>query len=246
VLELSSEKPGIVAPEEEPPPPPPEPEPAPAARTEPEAPEDESAWIEDYEEHINGEELPPPKPKKKRRHVGSIIVLVAIIIFMIVWTLFTPNIMPETGSAYETWQPTLYLGEFEGYRDIWAGNMTWGVAIRGEDATTNGTALNISVLVTKVDERLGNWFFQGTSVSLKNVSIYIDDEDETYLGSMSNWTKTDLGLLATVSITFDQPGEYYLYAYVKFMVFMDMRIGFLPLEAVQITRAYLDVPILVT
>ena len=205
----------------------------------------EEAWIEDYDEHINGKELPPPRPKKKR-HVGSIVVLVAIIIFLIVWTLFTPNVMPETGSAYETWEPNLYLGDFEGYRDIWAGNMTWGVAIRGPDATTVGTPINISVLVTKVDEKPGNWFFQGTSVSLKNVSVHIDDLDETYLGSMSEWHETDLGLLATVSISFDQPGEYYLYVYVKFMVFMDMRIGYLPLEAVQVPRAYLDIPILVT
>jgi hypothetical protein len=245
VLELSSEKPGIVAPEEEPPPPPPEPEPAPAAKKEPEAPENESAWIEDYEEHINGEELPPPR-RKKKRHMGLIIVLVAIIIFMIVWTLFTPNVMPETGSAYQTWEPTLYLGDFEGYRDMWAGNMTWGVAIRGQDAVMNHTVLNISVLITKVDEKPGNWFFQGTSVSLKNVSIYIDDENETYLGSMSDWTETDLGLLATVPVSFNKSGEYYLYVYVKFMVFEDMRIGFLPLEALQIPRAYLDVPIMVT
>ena len=248
MLELSSEKPGIVAPEEEPPPPPPEPEtePAPAAKKEPEAHEDESAWIEDFEEHINGEELPPPRPRKKKRHLGSIIVLAAVIIFLVVWTLFTPNIMPETGSAYETWEPNLYLGDFEGYRDIWAGNMTWGVAIRGQDATTVDTPINISVLITKVHEKPGNWFFQGTSISLKNVSVHIDDLNETYLGSMSEWTETSLGLVATVPISFNKSGEYELFVYVKFMVFMDMRIGFLPLEAVQIPRAYLDVPIVVT
>jgi len=219
-----------------------------SAETEEAEPSDQSAqeaWIEDYDEHINGEEPPPPRPRKKR-HVGSIIVLVAIIIFLIVWTLFTPNVMPETGPAYETWEPNLYLGEFVGYRDIWAGNMTWGLAIRGPDATSVDTAINISVLVTKVDEKPGNWFFQGTSVSLKNVSIYIDDLDSTYLGSMSDWRETDLGLLATVSISFDRPGEYDLYVYVKFMVFTDMRVGFLPLEAVQVPRAYLDVPIVVT
>jgi len=47
-------------------------------------------------------------------------------------------------------------------------------------------------------------------------------------------------------VSFDYPDSYYLYVYVKFLVTMDMRIGFLPLESVEIPQAYLDVPIVVS
>jgi hypothetical protein len=204
----------------------------------------EDAWAEVYEEAMDEEEPPPKRPKKKG-HTGSIIVVFIVLLFLILWTLFAPSVLSETQTAYKIWEPNLYLGEYEGTRDIWAGNMTWGIAIRGPSGASVGTAINISVLVTKVSERPGNWFFRGTSISLKNVSVYIHDADNTYLGSMSDWRETALGLLASVPITFDHPGDYDLYLYVKFLVVMDMRVGFLPLEAVQVPQIDFDVPITV-
>jgi len=242
-LELSSEKPGVVEPEEEPPPPS-ESEPEPEAKVEPEAPVDEHAWDEDYEEHIDGEESPPPSPKKKKRRYGGLIVLVAIIIILILWTVFTPKMLPEVGTTYVDSPMYADLGSYTGYRDIWAGNVTWGVAISGDDTTTVGATLNISVLVTKISEKPGNWFFQGTAISLRNVSFF--DENGTCVGTMANWTNEGIGLVATVPVQFDQPGEQYIYASLRFMVYMDMRIGFLPLEVVEINQAYLDLPILVS
>lgn len=243
MLELSSEKPGIVEPEEEPPPPPPEPEPEPAVKAEPEPIEDEDDWDEDYEEHIDGEEPPPQRPRKKRRY-GGIIVLAIIIFILVFWTVMSPKIMPEVGTTYTTSPRYANLGNYTGYRDIWAGNMTWGVAISGQNSTTVGTTINISVLVTKIYEKPGNWFFRGTSISLKNVSFF--DENGTCVGAMANWSDEGIGMIATVPVKFYQTGSYYLYAFIRFMVFMDMRIGYLPLETVQIAEAYLNVPIVVS
>ena len=242
MLELTSEKPGTEAVEEELPPPPPEPEPEPEA-AEPKDFEYEHSWDEDYEEHIDGKELPPPKPDKKRGY-GGLIVIIIIILILILWTVFSPKILPEVGSTYVESHHYANLGNYVGDRDIWAGEMVWGVAISGPSNATVGETIDITVMVTKISEKPGNWFFEGTAVSLRNVSFY--DENGTFVAEMSNWTSEDIGLVATVPVSFDYPDSYYLYVYVKFLVTMDMRIGFLPLESVEIPQAYLDVPIVVS
>ncbi len=241
--ELSSEKPGLDKVEEEPPPPPPEPEPEPVDESVSEGDIEEQVWDDDYDEHIDGEEPKVQKPRKKK-HYGAMIAMSVIIIFLVVWTVLAPDVMHEVGDAYVTSPHYANLGNYVGYRDIWAGNMTWGIAIRGENTTTVGSTLNISVLLTKIYEKPGNWFFQGAAVKLRNVSFF--DENGTCVGVMSNWTDEGIGLVATVPVKFTQSGSYYLYAYVRFIVTMDMRIGYLPLETVQIPQAYLDVPIVVT
>jgi hypothetical protein len=124
--------------------------------------------------------------------------------------------------------------------------MTWGLAIRGPDNAAVGEAITISVLVTKIYEKPGNWFFEGAGISLKNVSVFeYNDTDDTFLASMTDWTDSDLGPVAKITVVFDQPGTYDIFVYAKFLVNMDMKIGFLPLESVQVSRAYLDVPIVV-
>lgn len=244
MLELSSEKPGEGVLEEIPPP---EPELEPEAEPVPERPADELSWDEDYDQHMDVEELPPPKPKKKKKRTGLLIVVLVIVIFLVIWTVLSPEIMPEVGDTYITDDYYANLGNYTGYREIWAGNMTWGVAIRGPTSTTVGTTINISVLLTKVFEKPGNWFFRGTAVSLRNVSFYHDNFGSiSCVGTMSNWTHEEMGLVATVPIVLDQPGSYYLYLSMRFMVFMDMRIGYLPLETVDIPQAYLSVPIVVS
>jgi hypothetical protein len=93
--------------------------------------------------------------------------------------------------------------------------------------------MTFTVLVTKVYERPGNWFFRGTSVDLKNVSLF--KSDGTYLASMSNSSDLGYGVSATLSFNFTESGTYELSVYVKFMVYEMMRIGFMPLETVQVT-----------
>jgi hypothetical protein len=204
----------------------------------------EDAWAEVYEEGM--EEEPSPRRAKKRSHTGSIIAMFIVLLFLLLWTMLAPSVLSETQTTYKTWEPNLYLGQYEGSRNLWAGNMTWGVAIRGPSVASVGTAIDFSVLVTKVSERPSSWFVRGTSLSLRNASVYVHDANDTYLGSASDWRVTDLGLLATVPIAFDHPGEFDLYLYVKFLVVVDMRIGFLPLNAVQVPQIDFDVPIIVS
>lgn len=203
---------------------------------------DEFPWDEDYEEDIDAEEPPPPKPKKKR-HYGAVVITVVVLVVLILWTVFSPAVLPETGGTYVTSDKYANLGNYIGTRDIWAGNMTWGVGMSGPTSTTVGTTINISVVVCKVREKTSSWFFEGTSVRFRNVSFYT--EQGICVGTMSNWSNTRIGPVATVPVTLDQPGNYSLYLFMRFMVTMDMRIGFLPLETVQIPQAYLDEQIIV-
>ena len=225
-------------PEELPPPPPPEPE---APEPEPAAGKRKDAWEEDYEEHIKPEK--PMKPRK-RRHYGGIVIVVTIIVILVLWTFLSPKVMPQAGETYMSSQRYANLGSYIGYRDIWAGNMTWGFSISGPNTTHVGTVITISVLVTKVYEKPGNFFFRGSWISLKNVSIYSDND--TWLASMSNYTVGDFGPTASIPVSFDTTGEHDLYVRAKFLAYMDMRIGFMPLESVLSPAIYLDEPIVVS
>ena len=97
--------------------------------------------------------------------------------------------------------------------------------------------------LTKVYEKPGNWFFRGTTVTLNNVSLF--GMDGSYIAGMSNWTNVGYGLMATIPVTFAANGTYDLYVYAKFTVYEVMRIGYIPLEAVQIEAAYFDEPMVV-
>lgn len=223
---MSSEQPSSDVVEEPPPPPP-------AEKAEPEKPAEkpsEEEWKEDYDEMITPEK--PAKPKKKR-HWGGIIVVVIVIIALVIWTVLSPNIMPEKGDTYTSSPTYANLGNYTGYRDIWAGNMTWGISISGPTTGNVGSELTLTVLVTKVYERPGNWFFRGTSIDLQNVSVF--KTDGTFLASMSNKSDLGYGVSATVHLNFADNGSYQLQVYVKFMVYEMMRIGFMPLETVQVT-----------
>lgn len=228
------------APEELPPPPPPEPEPEKTVATSVKPPEE--VWMEDYDELIGPEEKPKPR-KRKNRHWGAIIVTVAVIVFFLAWTFLSPKVMTQVGQTYVNSATYASWGNFTGYRDIWAGNMTWGLSISGRSLTANSSSLEVHVLLTKVYEKPGNWFFRGTSVTLNNVSIF--EVDGTYVASMSNWTDVGYGLMATVPVTFATNGTYDLYVHAKFTVYEVMRIGFIPLEAVEIEAAYFDEPVIV-
>ena len=230
-------------PVEEPPPPPADELP------EGDIPALDEAFREDYDELVVYEEPVKPRRKKKRKY-GGVIVLVAIIVILLAWTLISPDVLPETGAVY-TESPTYSnLGNFIGYRDVWAGNMSWGLCFSGPNKTSVNEVIEIKVLFVKISEEPGNFFFAGTSISLRNVSIFIDnDGNDTYLASMTNVTDLGYGISATLRFSFDAPGNYSLYLHWKFLVNQVMRIGYIPLEMLTTDPAYptyLDVAIEVT
>jgi len=230
-------------PAEEPPPPPADELP------EGEIPPLDEAFKEDYDELVVTEEPVKPRRKKKRRY-GGIIALVVVIIILVVWTFISPDVLPETGTAY-TESPTYSnLGHFIGYRDIWAGNMSWGLCFSGPATASVDEVIEVKVLFVKISEEAGNFFFVGASISLRNVSIFIDDGlNGTYLASMTNVTDLGYGISATLRFSFDAPGTYSLYLHWKFLVNQVMRIGYIPLEMLTTDPqhpTYLDVAIEVT
>ncbi len=211
-----------------PPPPPDEQEPAP-----------ETVWEEDYDELVEPEK-PTIKPKKKG-HWGGIIVAIVVIIILVVWTIMSPKILPAQGETYIRSPAYASLGDFTGYRDIWAGNTSWGVSISGPANGTVNQPMQFMVLLTKISEKPGNWFLRGTSMDLRNVSVHL--MDGTFLGAMTNQTDLGFGISATVPVTFTSPGSFELYIHAKFLVLEVMRIGFIPLEMVNIPEADFDITI---
>ncbi|MCU0852830.1 MAG: hypothetical protein MUC90_06230 [Thermoplasmata archaeon] len=226
---------------EEPPPPPPADE-----LPEGDIPALDEAFKEDYDALVIQDEPVRPKRKKKRKY-GGIIVLAVVIFILLAWTLVSPDVMPETGTVYTESTTYSNLGHFIGYRDIWAGNMSWGLCFSGPNTTSVNEVIEIKVLIVKISEEPGNFFFVGTSISLRNVSIFI--EDGTYLASMTNLTDLGYGISVTLRFSLDAPGTYVLYLHWKFLVNQMMRIGYIPLEMLTTDPAYptyLDVPIVVT
>lgn len=216
-----------------------------ATKSSPAPSEEEDVWKEDYEEHIDAEPEPELKPRRRRgRGRLATIIIVIVLLFMVVWTIARPDMVPQSGEVYTNSPRYANLGSYLGWRATWAANTTWGISIGGENATSTGEVLNITVLITKVEEHPGNWFMRGTAISLRNVSVY--NSDGVFMASMSNWADLGFGLAATVPLVFSDPGVYELYVYVRFMVFIDMRIGFLPVEAIEVPQVYLDSKIIVT
>ncbi len=207
---------------------------------------EEDAWKEDYEELIEPEKQPRPR-RHKAMPWGSILVTAAILIILVVWTILSPGVMTQQGDTYTRSPIHASWGNYTGYRDIWAGNMTWGASVSGHATSAGNRSLEITVLITKVFERPGNWFFRGTAISLKNVSAYIGTLDNaTFLASMNRTAKHDYGVSATIPVSFAGPGVYDVFVKVQFMVYEVMRIGFIPLESVNMRAVYLDSPVVVT
>lgn len=228
-------------PEELPPPPPPDAEPPPPEKQH-EAPPSEDAWEEAYDELIEPDEK-PKRRKKKFRHWGAVIVTVGVIIFLVAWTLVSPDVLNPVGDAYTDSPTYARWGSYNGTRDIWAGETTWGVSVSGRATSAGNRSIQVDVLITKVSENPGNWFFRGTGIELRNVSLFT--EDGTYIASMSNQSDLGFGISASIPATFASAGVYELYVTVRFLVNEVMRIGFLPLETVNIQAVYLNLPIVV-
>lgn len=206
---------------------------------------EEDVWKEDYEELIEPEKRPTSHGHGTVPWVG-ILITTAIVIALVAWTILSPGIMLQQGDTYTSSPIHASWGNYTGYREIWAGNMTWGVSVSGHATSAGNLSVEITVLVTKVYEKSGNWFFRGTAISLKNVSVYIGPLDNaTFLASMTNTTEHDYGVSATIPATFGGPGVYELLIKTRFMVYEVMRIGFIPLESVNVYPIYLDSPLVV-
>ena len=207
---------------------------------------DENVWKEDYDDLVTPEETPKPV-KRTKMPWGAILITLLLILMLILWTIFSPNIMPQEGDTYTSSPTHASWGNYTGYLDIWAGNTSWGVSVSGHATSSGNRSIELKVLVTKVSERPGNWFFRGTAISLRNVSVFIGPSDNaTFLASMSNHTELEYGVLATVSAVFSGPGTYQLVVKVRFLVYEVMRIGFIPLESVNVYPVFIDSPVVVT
>jgi hypothetical protein len=207
---------------------------------------EEDVWKEDYEELIEPEKEPTPR-RRRKLPLGAILTTLAIVIALVAWTVLSPRVMPQQGDTYTRSPIHASWGNYTGYREIWAGNMTWGVSVSGHATSAGNLSVEITVLVTKIYERPGNWFFRGAAISLKNVSVYIGPLDNaTFLASMTNTTEHDYGVSATIPATFGGPGVYELLIKTRFVVYEVMRIGFIPLESVNVYPIYLDSPVVVS
>jgi len=207
---------------------------------------EEDVWKEDYEDLI----VPEKRPIQRGRRTmpwGSILITLGIVTALVAWTILSPGVMPQQGDTYTRSPIHANWGNYTGYRDVWAGNTTWGVSVSGHATSAGNLSIDITVLVTKVYERPGNWFFRGTAISLRNVSVYMGPTDNaTFLASMTSKTENDYGVSATVPVTFGSPGVYEIFVKARFVVYEVMRIGFIPLEALDVPPFYLDSPVVVT
>jgi hypothetical protein len=231
-------------------PPPPSDEKISEAAPPPAAPDEEplepgEEWIEEYEP-----EKEETKPRKRIPHRLGIIIAVAIVLILVIWTLLSPQVLPESGGTYLSSETYANLGSYDGTLDIWwlfnlvhVANTTWGVSVSGDQNVSAGQPATFHVLVTKVDEVMKNPWFVGTSVNLKKVQLYT--EDGVQVGSMVSESSEPFGPIAELDATFDSPGTYECHVYVEMTIYGKMIVGYLPVKVLRIT-ADLDVSIIVS
>lgn len=197
-------------------------------------------WEEAYEELIVPE--PPPRRKKRpSRHWGRVVAISMVLIFLLLWTLLSPHVLGPVGETYVRHPEYAAWGNHTGTTDFWAGSTTWGISLRCIAAGEGNATLDLGVLVTKVSETTVNWFLRGTGIELRNVSAY--DENGTFLGAMTNHTDLGYGVLAYLPVEFAESGSYLVFVKVRFIVSEVMRLGFLPMKAVQAEQVWVDFPI---
>jgi len=206
-------------------------------------PEDELSTEEQYEELIE-----PEKPRKIRKprgrpkHLGAIITVVVILIILIVWTLVSPKILPSVGVTYVESPVYANLANFSAEHQSWAALTEWGISVSGPDNVSANETFTLQVLVTKISEEPRNFWFRGTAITLTSMTVI--DENGTVLSSMSNKSDHQYGKLATISLSIKDPGSYVLKVTGQFLVYVDMRIGFLPVEKINLAPLELN-PIVV-
>ena len=201
-------------------------------------------WIEEYEAETK------QRPKRKIPHLKAIIATVVIVIILVVWTLISPQVLPESGGSYLQNPEYANLGSEVGELDIWwlfdaihVADTSWGVSISGDRNASVGEPATFDVLVTKVREEMKNGWFKGTSIELKKVTMYTEDDD--IVGSMVSKSEESFGTVGEVEATFDSAGNYSCHLMVEFTIYGKMVIGYLPVKVLRM-EAYLSEDIVVT
>jgi hypothetical protein len=225
-----------------------EPEGEPATEPFEESPK-EGVWKEDYDDVIEPSEEEKAqaapeaaaKEKPKKKHWVAIITVVVIIVLLLLWTFLSPKVMSPQGMTYVDSPKYASLGNFTGSRNIWIGDVTWGVSVSGNGSITAGTPVEIDVLITKISERPSNFFFRGIGISITNCSLW--DLNGTYIAKLSSSQDLGFGKIATINATLPA-GAHDLYVSVKFTEYEVMRLGFIPLENVLVEKVFL-LPIVV-
>lgn len=209
---------------------------------EPVAVPDEGASTEaEYEELIVPEKV--AKPRKKRKHIGAIITVVVILLILVAWTVASPKILTVEGATYVNSSVYANLGNFTGFHKSWAANTTWGISVSGDDNVSVNETFPILILVTKVKEKPSNFWFRGTAISITNMTVR--DGAGVILALLGNKSDLGFGKAGTLNLKFSNPGNYSLSVTVQFLVYVDMRIGFLPVEKINLEPLELN-PIVVT
>lgn len=200
-------------------------------------------WIEEYES-----EKREKKPRRKVPHPVGIAVSVAVVLVLVIWTLLSPQVLPESGSRYVDSPTYANLGSYEGHLDIrWlldlvhVAETTWGVSISGERNVSAGEAAGFSVLVTKVDEEMSNPWFVGTSIDLRKADMFVEDGPK--VGSMVSESSEAFGPVAGVESVFDTPGNYSCFVFVEIAIYGKMIIGFVP---VKVLRMVVDLEVAIS
>ena len=212
-------------------------EPTPAAQS-----PSEGVWKEDYEDVIEPSEeekaaSEPPKEKPKKKHWVGIITVIVIIVLLLLWTLLSPKVMPTQGSTYVNSKTYASLGNYTGSRDIWSGNVTWGFSVSNSTATA-GKPIEFQILVTKVSERPGNFFFTGLAIKITNCSLWMSDG--TFIAKLSSTRDLGFGKMAIINATLPAGNYTDLYVSMKFTEYEVMRIGYIPLENVLVQKISLE------
>ena len=199
-------------------------------------PTEEAPVEEEYEELIEPEKT--KKPRKKRNHLGAIITAIAVLIVLVLWTVLSPRIMPAEGTTYIDSETYANLGSFNDTLKSWAATTTWGISAGTPSGTISENSatvpanetITLLVLVSKVSERPGNFWFRGTAVSITNMTL-LDASTGVIVTTMTNKSHLGYGEVATLKFSLG-PGHYNLKLTGQFLVYVDMRIGFLPVEKV--------------
>jgi hypothetical protein len=208
----------------------------------------EEMWIEEYERGDEPEE--EERAEEKPRRTGLWILAIVIASLLIIWVILTPSTMSEVGAAYLDDEDYANLGSGTATVDVRVvasmlsvGSVTWGVGIAGDANVTAEDDAVFHVTVMKVSEDGGGFWFKGTWIRLRNVSLFTDADQ--LVGWMSGYNVTGIGDVARVHATFVEPGAYSCYVSVKFSVYENMLLGFIPADSVVFAEIHLSSQIVV-
>lgn len=201
-------------------------------------PAEEALPEEEYEELIEPEK--PRKPRKKTRHLGAIITVIVILIILVLWTVLSPRLLPVEGTIYVNSDAYANLGSFNETLKSWVATTNWGISVSTPDAIVsqdNATVpanqtIMVLVLISKVSERPSNFWFRGTAVTITNMTL-IDSKSGVIVSTMANKSHLGYGEIATLKFSLE-PGRHSLSLTGQFLVYVGMRIGFLPVEKINL------------